>query len=1507
MRSIPAKLTHAIVRKCLNAAFKGGLALLALVGGSSGAIAQIIATPESTSTEVNLSETQGVQFNITGGQRTGEAASDHNLFHSFDQFDLGAGQTANFITGSKTQNVLSHITGEASSINGRLQIEGSNANLYLINPAGILFGPNAQLNLSGSFTATSATAFGFSSGEWIDFTDPYTLPDYELLFGNPTAFRFDTAGAVSNAGSLSVNQGEYISLAGGSVLNAGTLLAPGGALNLAAVQPGSLVRLSQQGHLLSLEVLSEEMSANPSSPQSLSELLTGNIADYADTLIVDDTGTVRLIDSSVPVPDKGRAIASGNLSTDNNNGVGGSINIIGTQVGITDADLSASGTTGGGTLRIGGGYLEQALIPTADQTYVDRQSTLTADALEAGSGGQIYVHSNLVATQFYGELSAQGGSISGDGGNVEIASNNRFTYSGTADLEAPQGDNGNIFFSAYNAVIKDGDQPESSPAQGSHPIKSFFSNADYVYGDSFLYEQSLEELTNITISTLHDITLEDLADDALTFSPGSHVTFQADSDNDEGSFIASDLEDTIRVSGGTVEIAAGNLAANAESKVVVGGIDVSASESFPTDGTIQLQSANFISAQGLNAGRGDIKLISNGINLGQANSVRAATITIQPSDENTNIQVGSVSADSSTQNSNTLVVSGADLAALDSTIGQVNIGSSLGTGTITVLEDPLLSETDELSRITLLGNEDATLVGPDVDTLWTITGANGGTLSNAQANVPSEANGLRFTGIGTLAGGSGNDTIHFANANAQITERIIGGSGSLIFTGEDIDLEAHEVSGDGGTLRLFGETASDDIIQIGGDDLPGRFNLTDAEYAAITGFDEIEIGSSSGGVIAINTDNLTTNTALTLSGNTITANDINVSEADSLTLAANGDINVGNITSQGGDIDLSSTRNITTGYISAGNSTQITHGGNISIVSAGNVLVTESLLIDGIATSLETTPNGRITVRHGGNGETPFVVGNASSDGPGTNGTVGQITDSDVSLANISIDGSLSEGNIEILTEVPEVSEESPAEVLTEVPDVLPRTVTVPIATTIPVSEDRSDISLDIVLANADTGRSITNTFNQIETSAGVQFANYLSLTNRETPTKVATLSQVQDTLNRVSEKSQRVRSALIYIYFVPDAADIASVRPDKDREPQPDDQLEVMLITADGEPVRYRQWGITREKVETVAAEFRRQATSQFSTPAQYLEPAQQLYQWMIAPLEPHLSEKSTNNLAMIMDDGLRTLPLAALHDGDKFLVEKYSLGLLPTFSLTDFGLEKNFSEQAALEADKAVRVLAMGASQFADQPPLPAVAAELAFISDDLQLGDAFLNESFTLENLKTKVDSQRYGVIHLATHAVFETGDIENSYIQLWDRRMGLSQLQELNFEDSNIDLIILSACSTAMGDRNSEYGFAGFAVSAGSQSALASLWPVSDEGTLGFMTQFYDRLPSADIRAEALRTAQINMIQGNIGIRDGQMYGVNNEILATIPELEQSGTWDFSHPFYWSAFTMIGSPW
>nr|WP_246844596.1 CHAT domain-containing protein [Hydrocoleum sp. CS-953] len=274
-------------------------------------------------------------------------------------------------------------------------------------------------------------------------------------------------------------------------------------------------------------------------------------------------------------------------------------------------------------------------------------------------------------------------------------------------------------------------------------------------------------------------------------------------------------------------------------------------------------------------------------------------------------------------------------------------------------------------------------------------------------------------------------------------------------------------------------------------------------------------------------------------------------------------------------------------------------------------------------------------------------------------------------------------------------------------------------------------------------------------------------------------------------------------------------------------------------------------------------------------------------------------DTLLFSMDEGLRTLPVAVLHDGEQFLIEKYSLSLIPSVSLMD-------TNYRPLQDTK---VLAMGASQFTSESPLPAVPIELETISQNLWQGSKFINEEFTRNNLLNERKNYPYPIIHLATHAEFLPGLASTSYIQLWgDEQIKLDQVRELGWSQPAVDLLVLSACRTAVGDKNAELGFAGFAVAAGVKSALASIWYVSDEGTLGLMTEFYTHLNDAKIKAEALRQAQLAMLRGEVVIAEGELRGSAARGAVVLPSaLGEFDNQDLSHPYYWAGFTMVGSPW
>jgi filamentous hemagglutinin family protein len=268
---------------------------------SSNPVWAVPIVPNADGTNTNVNRT-GNQFDITGGTRSRDG---RNLFHSFKDFNLDAGQVANFVSNSKIQNILGRINGgNASVIDGLLKVSGGQSNLFLLNPSGIVFGKNATLDVPAAFTATTANGIQFGNG-WFSATG---TDDLQALNGAPVGFAFSGAqpGAIVNLGDLTVGSRQNLTLLGGTVASPGSLAAPDGQVTVSAVPGTSYVRLSQAGQFLSLEVKPLSMSATLPNAGSLTvaslpQLLTGAGADSATGLTVNPDGTVQLTGSTVTV------------------------------------------------------------------------------------------------------------------------------------------------------------------------------------------------------------------------------------------------------------------------------------------------------------------------------------------------------------------------------------------------------------------------------------------------------------------------------------------------------------------------------------------------------------------------------------------------------------------------------------------------------------------------------------------------------------------------------------------------------------------------------------------------------------------------------------------------------------------------------------------------------------------------------------------------------------------------------------------------------------------------------------------------------------------------------------------------------------------------------------------------------------------------------------------------------------------------------------------------------
>jgi CHAT domain-containing protein len=270
--------------------------------------------------------------------------------------------------------------------------------------------------------------------------------------------------------------------------------------------------------------------------------------------------------------------------------------------------------------------------------------------------------------------------------------------------------------------------------------------------------------------------------------------------------------------------------------------------------------------------------------------------------------------------------------------------------------------------------------------------------------------------------------------------------------------------------------------------------------------------------------------------------------------------------------------------------------------------------------------------------------------------------------------------------------------------------------------------------------------------------------------------------------------------------------------------------------------------------------------TSQDYLPLAQQVYQWLIRPVEPDLAKSELKTLVFVLDGPLLNLPMAVLHDGKEFLIEKYAIAYTPGLNLLDSkplargkisALKAGLSEPREITLSSSTTPLLFSA--------LPFVKQELEALQSNVA-GQLLLNQDFTTATIQKEINSIPFPVVHLATHGQFSSNE-KDTFILTWDDRLNVNQLNTLlrsreEIGRNPIELLVLSACQTAAGDRRAALGLAGVAVRAGARSTLATLWLVSDEGTAELMTRFYQELTDPTIsKAEALRRAQVALLKNS----------------------------------------------
>ncbi|MFZ9229963.1 MAG: CHAT domain-containing protein, partial [Prochlorococcaceae cyanobacterium] len=345
---------------------------------------------------------------------------------------------------------------------------------------------------------------------------------------------------------------------------------------------------------------------------------------------------------------------------------------------------------------------------------------------------------------------------------------------------------------------------------------------------------------------------------------------------------------------------------------------------------------------------------------------------------------------------------------------------------------------------------------------------------------------------------------------------------------------------------------------------------------------------------------------------------------------------------------------------------------------------------------------------------------------------------------------------------------------------------------------------------------------------------------------------------------------------------------------------LDLTLIPAQGQ--------IVGKRVEVSTSTFAgllRQLYAQLSRQedlrvANSASPARRLYDVLIGPLAAELETQKITTLLIGAERGLQGVPYAALHSGQSFVGERFAFALTPSLSLT------NLTPAAPGEN----RLLAAGASQFDGLAPLPLVPQELDAIAST-QLSDAVLNAAFTPATIEQTAADPRYSRIHLATHAEFLPGGASKSKLYSGTGPVSLVSLANLRKQRQGapIDLIAFSACRTALGDADSELGFAGLALQAGARSAIGTLWYVDDVATSAYFIQAYRYLQQGIPKAEALQFTRRDFASGRVQLSGDQLLGGDGLVLLSglTTAQQRRVSSGLGNPYFWAGIELLGAPW